>query len=131
MKNIIQNLLVLCLLLSINACEKESSLASNEYKIQSGACGTIKLNGKIGDNFNAAKDSLIQIRKPLLTGGCPQNPCYNYYLETDTFRIDFDSDNRTFLGIAFKNSENNQHIFSMSDVLDSRGNHYTINWCID
>jgi hypothetical protein len=131
MKNIVQYLLILCLLLFIYACKKESGLASNEYKILSGACGTIELNGKIGDNFNAAKDSLIQIREPSLTGGCPEDPCYNYYLETDTFRIDFDADNRTFLGITFKNSENNLSIFSMSDVLDSQGNHYNLNWCVD
>jgi len=109
-------------------CEDKDKV---EYTILAGACGTIELNGNIGDDFYSALDSLNSIKEPLLTGGCPGNPCYNYYIDTDTLTIDFTDDDRDFLGVTFKNVANNLSVFAMSDVLDTKGNYYSINWCED
>ena len=56
-------------------CEKSTDQDSIEYRILSGACGTINLVNKIGYDFNSALDSLESIRESSLTGGCPEPPC--------------------------------------------------------
>jgi hypothetical protein len=112
-------------------CERGSDEDKIEYTILSGACGTISLDSKIGNDFFSALDSLITLRESSLTGGCPGAPCYNYYIDTDTLGIDYDSDNREFIGIIFKDISSDLPIFAMSDVIDTYGNYYTINWCDD
>ncbi len=117
--------------LMILNCEKDDDSQTIKYSILSGACGTIELVDSIGYNFNSALDSLQAIREPMLRGGCPEPPCYSYYVDVDTLDIDFDSDTRIFLGIRFINIADDVLIFAMSDVIDSYGNYYTISWCED
>ena len=86
---------------------------------------------KIGEDFNSALDSLVAIRESFLNGGCPEPPCYDYYIDVDTMNIEYNSDDRKFIGIIFKNISNDIPIFSMTDVLDTYGYYYTIDWCDD
>ena len=124
-------LLILLPSIQLMNCEKSTDQDSVEYTILSGACGTITLVDKIGDDFNTALASLESIRESSLTGGCPESPCYNYYIDVDTLSIDYDSDNREFIGVIFKNIANDLPIFTMADVIDTYGYYYTINWCED
>jgi hypothetical protein len=130
MKRLSQVLIFITSILLTN-CEKSTDQDSVEYKILSGACGTISLVNKIGYDFNSALDSLVTIREPFLMGGCPETPCYNYYIDIDTLGIEYDSDNREFIGVIFRNIANDLSIFTMTDVIDTYGYYYKINWCDD
>jgi hypothetical protein len=125
--------LILLLVLSVQLqdCKKDTNTPLTYYTILEGACGSITPMGNIGSDFNSALDSLTRIREPLLTGGCPGAPCYDYYVAVDTFQIDYPTDDRDFLGVEFRDIGNDQPIFAMSDVIDSYGNYYSIHWCND
>jgi hypothetical protein len=111
------------IILLIVSCEKEHNENKNEYKILSGACGTISFVDDIGKDFSTARDSLISIRKPFIGN--------DYIIEEVEMEIDYNNDNRDFKGIIFRSGSNQTLIISMEDVLDSFGNYYFINWCPD
>jgi hypothetical protein len=124
-------ILMLLLILPLQHCKKDSDTPLIYYTILEGACGSITPMGNIGSDFNSALDSLTRIREPLLTGGCPEAPCFDYYVTVDTLGIDYPADERDFLAVTFNDIGNDQPIFAMSDVIDSYGNYYTIHWCND
>lgn len=136
MKSIFNILYILTAL--IVGCQKEDVVSKEEewqldtqYEILSGACGTLTFKDKIGNDFNSALDSLEVLQQRFLTEGCPRNPCHKYYTEKRKIEVNFNKDNRDFYGIIFMDSTNNLSIFSMNDVLDTKGNYYFINWCPD
>jgi len=97
------------------------------FKIIDGACGSIKYQGKIGNNFDSALDSLIKLREPFIYG----NPrVEEYYIEKEIMTIDFKYDDRVFFSIGFTDSRG-LHIFSLTDVIDSKGSYFVIRWCKD
>jgi hypothetical protein len=109
-----------CLSLLFTGCGKESYV---KFEIISGGCGTISFQDHIGPDFSAALDSLISLRESFIGD--------DYSTEEVNMEIEFHDDNRIFKGIKFIRASNQALLFSMSDVLDSKGNYYLINWCPD
>lgn len=102
--------------------------------ITSGACGTLIFQDKIGDDYDSALVALEQIRESYLTSYCPDNPCFDSYLiENVEIETDFDLDEREFLGVKYiyvKDGIESSSV-SLTDVLDTEGNYYAINWCLE
>lgn len=71
---------------------------------------TLEYIGKIGDNFDAALDSLKELKK--ITSEITKEP----------LEVLFDYDNRLFFGIIYDECGN------YSDVLDTKGNYYLRTW---
>jgi len=99
-------------------CEKPFHV--DGYRIVSGASGTISFVDSIGTDFSTALDSLIVLRESFIDD--------YYYIEEVELEVDFDDASREFKGIKFLRPDNHTLIFSMSDVLDSKGNYYYIIW---
>jgi hypothetical protein len=97
------------------------------FKIIQGPCGTITYQNRIGTDFNQALDSIIILKKPFLEGLTSDE----YYIDKETVSVDFENDDRTFIAIGFRRIKDDIYIFSVSSVLDSKGNHFVINWCED
>lgn len=111
-------LLVICA-----SCEKPYNKNIGGYKILSGGCGSLSFVDSIGTDFSTALDSLIILRESFIDD--------NFFIEEVEMEVDFYDSNREFKGIKFLRPGNQTLIFSMSDVLDSNGNYYCINWCPD
>ncbi|MDR1981211.1 MAG: hypothetical protein LBQ39_06300 [Tannerellaceae bacterium] len=97
------------------------------FGIIHGPCGTITYQNRIGNDFSQALDSLIKLDKPFLEGLTSDE----YYVEKETVTVDFNYDDRLFSAIGFRRIKDGVYIFSLSSVLDSKGNHFVINWCED
>jgi len=100
------------------------------FQIKDGPCGKINYINRIGYNFNSALDSLLKFTL-LPNSSCPNNPCQDYKIQHDTIIVDFNYDKRFFIAIVFKDINNRKQLMSISEVLDSKGNYFRINWCED
>lgn len=98
------------------------------FKIIEGPCGSITYKGRIGLNYDLALDSLVKIRMPFIDIELNGE---EYYIDKDTIIVDFKYDERLFIAHGFRRIADNQYIFSITDVIDSKGNYFTINWCND
>ncbi len=96
---------------------------NNTFDIIIGPCGTIKYCDRIGNDYKSALDSLLKIRKP--------NLIEEYYLDEKSITVKFNVDDRSFTSIAFRRVKNDHYLFSITDVLDGKGNYYIIFWCED
>ena len=107
--------------------QEESIFKENKiFKIIHGeACGSIMYHARIGNNFNSALDSLIELQKPTILANTWVE---EYYIEKEVMTIDFNYDNRMFYSIGFKDKARDFYIFSLHDVIDNNGNHFVILW---
>lgn len=112
-------------------CKKEETADPVGYRILSGSCGTAIFMDRIGVDRSDALDSLVIIRQPLISGGCPGNPCHTYRIEEIEVTLDFHEDEREFVAIRFVDAETGLILFSVDDILDSYGNYYSIYHCSD
>ncbi len=130
MKSIIYILTIFSLLLV--SCEdkgndnlmKEETIFNKkkEFRIIDGACGTVHYISRLGNNFDTALETLSKKHS--------DNFFKDYTIHKDTLNVDFEYDKRVFVAIIFKKT-NGKHSMSKSDVLDSNGNYFRINWCKD
>lgn len=129
MKQILFSILFVTLFFACDENSEESMFYENKtFPIIHGACGSIMYQGRIGNNFDSALDSLIKRREPMIYANTWVK---EYYIEKETMTIDFNYDNRMFYSIGFIDKVQKIHIFSLSDVIDSNGNYFTILWCED
>ncbi len=98
------------------------------FKITKGPCGDIRYESKIGQDYELALDSLVKHRMSILNA---ETNGEGYYIDKDTISVDFKYDDRLFIAHGFRRVKDNQYIFSISDVIDSNGNYFIINWCED
>ena len=116
------------------ACDKNSTddklnlTKGQSFKVIHGACGSIVYQEKIGNDFDSALDSVIKLREPMVIA---EPWVEEYYVEKGIMTIDFVYDDREFYSIGFIDKVKNLHIFSLTDVIDSKGNYYCIRWCDD
>jgi hypothetical protein len=98
------------------------------FKIINGACGSIMYQGRISSDFDSALDSLVKKREPIIFANTWVE---EYYIEKEIMAIEFNYDDRAFYSIGFIDKKRNFHIFSLTDVIDSKGNYFNILWCED
>lgn len=104
--------------------------SAKNFNVINGYGSSIVYIDRIGIDFYSAKDSLMK-KIILPDSGCPENPCQEFYLTLETMSIDFEFDNRIFTVLVFNEPVNMIPINTPCEVLDSRGNHFRIQWQID
>lgn len=123
--------------ITINVEDSEVATIDEDtvLNITSGQCGSLVFQDKIGNDYESAEAALKEIRAGYLTSRCPDNPCFeSYYIENVYITTDFDMDDREFLGVKYINvleDGTETQFIALTDVLDSEGNYYAINWCLD
>ena len=122
MKRIILILLLATLFI---ACDKPCS-CSGEYTVDKHSCICIKFKAKIGNDFDAALDSLKRQYEPkfntLATEGHYSGK--GYFIEKEKINVDFTDDNRAFFKLTFIDSLSIYNYIVTNDVIDEKGNYY-------
>ena len=108
------------------SCDKPCS-CSGEYTVDQHPCICIKFQGKIGNDFDSALDSLKKLHEPffntLATEGHYSGK--GYYIEKEKLNVDFKDDDRAFFLLNYVDSVSNRFIsIHYRDVLDEKGNYY-------
>lgn len=86
---------------------------------------------RIGNDFDSALDSLIRKYEPLFTTMATEGHYSGQGLIIDKQKIndvDFSYDSREFILLTFIDKANIYNILMAGDVIDEKGNYFTINW---
>ena len=67
------------------------------------------------------------IAEPLLTGQ-PSYSGQGYNIDKKKINVDFSYDSREFILLTFIDKANIYNILMAGDVIDEKGNYFTINW---
>ncbi len=105
-----------------------------EYKITQGACGSVLYRENLAATLEIAFDSLKTRKVEEYSKYCPAAPCYN--VELDYFKIEVvDQDSVTpseqFYAVRVLDKATGMQVQSVSDVITTKGNLFTILWCPD
>ena len=136
-------IIVLCILSVVtlfNSC-KDSSIFNEpyivnqtEFKIESGACGSIIFSEKIGNNYLSAYKELEDRKLYEFNKNCPNVPCNEIQFESYKIEV-VDKNNKTpneeFYAIRVIDKQTKLLLHSVSEVITTNGNFFRICWCPD
>ena len=128
---IIVTLGIVCFCSCAKNFENEPDLIN--IKITDSSCERLEYVTKIGNDYDTALDSLMQIYEPNLQALAIEGHYSGegYYIDKEKINVDFDYDERDFILLTFKDKANINRLLFTNDVIDEKGNHYIHIACED
>jgi hypothetical protein len=107
------------------SCGKRQCIC-NGYTIDNHPCRCVILQGKIGNNFDSALDSLERYYEPEFNLAFKRGfySGQGYFVEKHNINVDFFDDNREFFQVFFMDSVVTYRWLNVNDILDEKGNYY-------
>ena len=116
-----------------NAVIQEEPVFNENKSFTINRFAKITYQGRIGENFDIALDSLIKIYEPLMsileTEGHYSGEGFN--IEKEKINVDFSYDTRAFILLTFVDKANIYNYLFTGDVIDEKGNYYRLIECVD
>ena len=102
----------------------------NENKTFTCSGGSIEYQGRIGNDFDSALDSLIRRYEPILNTLATEGHYSGEGLNIDKAKInvDFSYDNRAFFLLTISDKANIYNCLFTGNVIDERGNYFRVRW---
>lgn len=136
--NVIASVFALAVIVGVSACtivQSKSEIKLEEsYEITKGACGSIVMNERMGDDFQEAFNKLKKEKQEYYSKWCPEAPCHNIKLETKEIEVVDDKGNVpkiSFKAVRVLDKETGHLLHGLNDVIADNGYHYHIAWCPD
>ena len=107
------------------ACDKQCTCIG--YAVNQTPCECVIFQGKIGNDFDLALDSLKKHYEPEFKIKFEQGfySGKGYFVEKYGINVDFDEDDRLFFQLIFRDSLPPDYKYLVtSDIIDEKGNYY-------